>query len=173
MSRPARFSASVIRHARARVSKSSTVDELRAVQAVLLAVDHDLNRTQIAALLGVAEATVGRLRRHARKKAAQKALPRRAAWGGRRRALLTPAEEKAFLEPWAQQAQSAGMLIVGPLQAALAQQLGRRVRPSVVYRLLARHGWRKLTPDTRHPKSDPLKQQEWKKNSRKWWPPPS
>ena len=41
------------------------------------------------------------------------------------------------------------MLIVGPLQAALAQKLGRKVRPSVACRMLARHGWRKLTPPTR------------------------
>ena len=42
---------------------------------------------------------------------------------------------------------------------------------SVVYRLLARHGWRKVAPDTRHPKSDPLVQEEWKKNFPKHWQP--
>jgi hypothetical protein len=40
------------------------------------------------------------------------------------------------------------MLIVAPLRAALAQRLGRPVTHSVVYRLLARHGWRKVA--TRH-----------------------
>ena len=34
-----------------------------------------------------------------------------------------------------------------------------------MYRLLARHGWRKVAPDTRHPKSDLAVQEEWKKNS--------
>jgi hypothetical protein len=33
----------------------------------------------------------------------------------------------------------------------------------VVYRLLARHGWRKVAPDTRHPKSRPEVQEDWKK----------
>lgn len=172
MSRPVHFSASTIRQARALVSTASSIDELRAAQAVLLAADHGMSRTQIASLLGVAGATVGRLRNHARKTAAQKRVPRRTSWGGRRRAVMSVEEEKAFLEPWAQQARSAGMLIVGPLQAALAQRLGRKVRPSVAYRLLARHGWRKLTPDTRHPKSDPVKQEDWKKNSRRWLPKP-
>jgi hypothetical protein len=32
-----------------------------------------------------------------------------------------------------------------------------------VYRLLERHGWRKVAPDTHHPKSDPAAQEEWKK----------
>ncbi len=62
--------------------------------------------------------------------------------------------------------------MVSPLRAALAERLGRRkVAPSVVYRLLARHGWRKVAPDTKHPKSDPVVQAEWKKNSPKRWRP--
>ena len=36
---------------------------------------------------------------------------------------------------------------------------------SVVYRFLARHGWRKVAPDTRHPKSDLGLQETWKKLS--------
>jgi hypothetical protein len=30
--------------------------------------------------------------------------------------------------------------------------------------MLARNGWRKVTPDTRHPKADPAAQDEFKKN---------
>ncbi len=57
--------------------------------------------------------------------------------------------------------------------AALAQRLWHPVTLSVVYRLLARHGWRKVAPDTRHPKSDPLTQEQWKKNSPMCWMPSS
>ena len=52
-----------------------------------------------------------------------------------------------------------------------ATALGQPVKPSVIYRLLARHGWRKVAPDTRHPKSQPEVQEAWKKNSRKNWQP--
>ena len=68
---------------------------------------------------------------------------------------MTLEEEKAFLAPWVEQARPAGMLVVSPLRAALAEKLGRRVAPSVVYRLLARHRWWKIAPETQHPKSDP------------------
>ncbi|MBL0167962.1 MAG: winged helix-turn-helix domain-containing protein [Propionivibrio sp.] len=54
------------------------------------------------------------------------------------------------------------MLVVSPLRAALSQKVGRTVRASVVYRLLERHGWRKVAPDTRHPKSDAKAQEDWK-----------
>jgi hypothetical protein len=58
------------------------------------------------------------------------------------------------------------------VRAALAEKLGRKkVAASVVYRLLARHGWRKVVLDTRHPKSDPEAQAEWGKNFRKRWLP--
>ena len=74
-------------------------------------------------------------------------------------------DEKEFLKPWAEQAKEGGVIVVSPLRAALAQKLGRAVAPSVVYRLLTRLGWRKVAPDTRHPKSDPQVQEEWKKTS--------
>ena len=74
-------------------------------------------------------------------------------------------EEREFLEPWAESAADGGMLIVAPLRAALAQRLGRPITHSAVYRLLARHGWRKVAPDTRHLESDPLTQEQWKKLS--------
>lgn len=73
---------------------------------------------------------------------------------------MTLDEERRFLEPWAEQAKAGGILVVSAIRAALAQHLGKPVKPSVVYRLLERHGWRKVAPDTHHPKSDPKAQEE-------------
>ena len=84
---------------------------------------------------------------------------------------MSQEEEREFLEPWAEQARKGRVLVLSPIRAALARRLGRQVAPSVVYRFLERHGWRKIAPDTRHPKSDPEKQEEWKKNSRRIWMP--
>jgi transposase len=61
------------------------------------------------------------------------------------------------------------MLVVSSLRAAFAQSVGRPVAATVVYRMLERHGWRKVAPDTRHPQADPKTQEDWKKNSRKYW----
>lgn len=84
---------------------------------------------------------------------------------------MTEQQEREFLQPWAELAKDGRVLVLSPLRAALAQQLGRPVAASVVYRFLARHGWRKVAPDTRHPKSDLHVQEAWKKNSRKIWRP--
>jgi transposase len=125
---------------------------------------------QTAIVLGVGRATVARLQAAFRKQKPVWPNPARN-WGGRRQSLLTPEAEEAFLKPWLESAAVGHLVVVSPMRAALAQRLGQPVKPSVVYRLLARHGWRKVAPDTRHPKSKPEVQEEWKKNSPKCWQP--
>lgn len=169
MARPRRIDPELVAKARVVVGQATGASELRAAQAILLPALAHTTLEQTAALLGVGRASVPRLQHRFRQGLPLARSSRR--WGGRRRALMTVEEEKTFLAPWVEQARSAGMLVVSPLRAALAEKLGRKVAPSVVYRLLARHGWRKVAPDTRHPKSDPAAQGEWKKNSRKRWQP--
>ena len=169
MARPRRIDPELVAKARIAVAQAADAKTLRAAQAVLLPALAHTTLEQTAAFLGVGRATVPRLQRRFREGLqAAHSSPR---WGGRRRALMTVEEERVFLAPWAEQARDAGVLVVSPLRAALAERLGRKIAPSVLYRLLARHGWRKVAPDTRHPKSDPVAQAEFKKNSRKRWQP--
>jgi transposase len=170
MSRPRRVDPELVFKAQAVVAKAADVRELRAAQSILLPAVAHTTLEQTAALLGVGRASVARLQQRFREGFHLTRTSRR--WGGRRRAMMTLEEEKAFLAPWAEQARDAGVLVVSPLRAALAEKLDRKkVAASVVYRLLARHGWRKVAPDTRHPKSDPVAQTEWEKNFRKRWVP--
>lgn len=169
MSRPRRIDPRLVAKAQSLVAKTTDLDQFRAAQAVLLPALAHTTLEQTAVLLGVGRATVPRLQ--ARLRRYELATVSQRHWGGRRRALLNPQEEAAFLTPWLPKAKAGGVLVVSPLRAALAQKLGRSVKPSVVYRLLRRHGWRKVAPDTRHPKSDAQAQEDWKKNSRKQWRP--
>ena len=73
-------------------------------------------------------------------------------------------------EPWLVQARAGAVVVVSPIRAALAQRLQQPVKPSVVYRLLARHGWRKVAPDTRYPRASPRCRRTGK-NSPKCWKP--
>jgi transposase len=169
MARPRQIDAALVAKARRVVTETQDLAQFRAAQAVLLPALADTTLEQTATLLGVGRATVPRLQQRFRHASSPSHL--RTRWGGRRRALLTLDQEQAFLAPWVQAAQEAGVLVVSPIRAALAQHLGRPVSASVVYRLLTRHGWRKVAPDTRHPKSDPAAQAAWKKNSPKCWRP--
>jgi transposase len=169
MARPRRIDKGMVARARKVVARTTDIEQLRAAQAVLLPAMASATLEQTAAILGVGRATVARLQQRFRQSTQPRAT--RPRWGGRRKALMSVAQEKAFLAPWAEQAKSAGVLVLSPIRAALAQQLGRPVGASVVWRLLARHGWRKVAPDTRHPKSDLVAQQAWKKNSPRLWLP--
>ena len=172
MARPRHTDMEVVARAQEAVAQATTLQELRAAQAVLLPAVMGATLRETAALLGVGRATVARLQAEFRQSQQPTAAgAERRNWGGRRNALLLVEEEEEFLAPWLEQARTGGVLVVSPLRAALAQQLGKPVKASVVYRLLARHGWRKVAPDTRHPKSDAQAQEEWKKNSRKRWEP--
>lgn len=170
MARPPSIDFRLVEHAKGLAARALTLEELRCAQAVLLPALLNASLEQTATALGVGRATVGRYQTKLRRRLSHPAEPQ-PQWGGRRHASMSWEQETEFLRPWAEQAADGGMLIVGPLRAALAQRLGHPVAHSVVYRLLARHGWRKVAPDTRHPKSDPAEQERWKKNFRACWRP--
>ncbi len=87
--------------------------------------------------------------------------------GGRRNRYLTWEEEETFLRGFVERASRGGILVVSEVKAAFEARIGRSVPKSTVYRLLARHGWRKLTPRPRHPKTEEAVQEAYKKNSPK------
>ena len=119
-------------------------------------------------ILGISERTVFRNRGSIRNQDER----RQNTWGGRRHYSMTIREEQDFLRTWEAKANEGGVLSVPPVHAALMETLGRSIPMSTTYRLLARHGWRKVQPDTKHPKSKPEIQEEFKKNSPRLWRPP-
>jgi transposase len=168
MARRARFSNEEIIRMRELRDKATTVMELRKALSVLLVADTGLDASQTAEILGISERTVFRNRSSVRHQDER----RRNTWGGRRHFRLTIAEEQDFLRTWESKADEGGVLSVPPVHAALVERLGRSIPISTTYRLLARHGWRKVQPDTKHPKSQPAVQEEFKKNSLASWRPP-
>ncbi len=168
MARPAQLTTAMEKVAQQKVQKAQTARELRTGLSVLIPKKCGCSNALVGELLGVGIATVVRMQRHIREQVAG-STKQKESWGGRRRQLMTFAEEQAFLEPWIAESESGGVLIVPPLHKALEQHLGRTVHPSTVYRLLARHGWRKVEPDTCHPKRDVEAQDTFKKTSHKQW----
>lgn len=169
MARPIQINLKLIAKAAKTVKTTESLDEFRSALAVLLPAKLGLTLQNTAALLGRGTASINRMQ--ARLRTGRATVSRDRPWGGRRRSLLTYVEEIEFLEPWAERAKDAGLLVLSPIRAALSERVGHPVKASVVWRLLERHGWRKVAPDTRHPKNDPKVMAAWKKNSRKLWQP--
>jgi transposase len=169
MARPIQIDVNRVAQARRTVKATRNLEDFKSALAVLLPAKAGLTLKATARLLGVGTSSINRMQ--ARIQLGRTSSSERRNWGGRRQALLTPQEESKFLQPWAEQARQAGLLVLSPIRAALALRVGRPVKASVVWRLLARHGWRKVAPDTKHPKNDPKVMNAWKKNSPKRWRP--
>lgn len=166
MSRPASGNDGILIRAREAIASARTVEQLRQAQAVVLPLDHAMSLTDTAQVIGVSQGWACQLRRRFMRGqiagASDAPTP-----GGRKRQNMSVEEEREFLAPFFEQAATGGVLVVGQIKAALDKRLGRVVALASAYNLLHRHGWRKLAPDKRHPQSDPVAQQEWKKNSPK------
>jgi hypothetical protein len=169
MTRTACFTEEEIAKARKLRDQAQTAMELRKALSVLLVAEGDLDADKTSELLGISERTVFRNRRNI----SNQDDGEKNTWGGRRRYTMTIEEELEFLRDWEARAVEGGVLSVPPIHAALVEKLGRSITISTTYRLLARHGWRKIQPDTKHPKSDQAIQEEYKKNSLKLWRPPA
>ncbi len=72
-------------------------------------------------------------------------------YGGNRRN-MSMEQEKAFLEQYQRQAEQGHMLDIREVAEAYEKEVGHRVGNSQIYRVLHRHGWRKVMPRSRHPK---------------------
>jgi transposase len=87
--------------------------------------------------------------------------------GGRRRANLTVKEEAQFLAPFFERASTGQVATAMEIKRTLERHVGHSVHKTTVYRLLARHGWRKVVPRPFHKQAKKEKQEEFKKNSLK------
>lgn len=85
--------------------------------------------------------------------------------GGRRWAFLSFEEEEILLQPFRRRAAQGEIVTAKAMWPEISQTIGREVSLAFVYKLLHRHGWRKLGPRPRHVKSNPEVQDDFKKNS--------
>jgi len=165
MARPAR-GAEVLEMAQEMIFRAKTIEELRQAQAVVLPLAYGLSLEETARAIGRSVVWTCQLRNRFLAGETvgdgQRQRP-----GGRRRENMSVAREREVLEPFLERARTGGILVVPQIKVELETALGRGMALSSVYNLLHRHGWRKLAPDKRHPQSDPVAQEAWKKNSQK------
>jgi transposase len=162
----------LVEFAYATIKSTDIVDDLKRALCVVLGSDADLTTDLLAQCLCISRRTMFRYRdelnaiMHGEEDSREK-------WGGRRNALLTEKEEKSFLNKWETKALRGEITDAKAIRNDLVEIVGHSVAQASVYNLLERNGWRKLKPDTCHPKSDPAVREEFKKKSQNFWYPPS
>lgn len=146
-----------------RLKQANSHSEYQRIQCVLIRATLGSSAAEIAQLLGWSTATVHVL--HSRFSKEGDAIFDLRGRGGRRHQHLSEDQEQDLLAPFVERAQAGGMLTVAEIQQAYQEQVGKTVAPSTIYRLLDRHGWRKVVPRPRHPKADVAAQAAFKKTS--------
>ena len=64
---------------------------------------------------------------------------------------LSIEEEKEFLSTYTEQAEAGQIIDLNELKAAYIEKVGHSIGGSQIYRMLERHGWRKVMPRSKHP----------------------
>ncbi len=143
------------------MQQSKNKDEFRRYQSVWLRLSKGLSFKYIADITCYSESWVRQLHTLYRKGGLEAILvsPK----GGRHNENMSLEEEDAFIAPFLETSKSGGILEVGKIHRAYEKKLGRKVSVSVVYLLLHRHDWRKITPRPQHPKTDIEAQNTFKK----------
>ena len=162
--RPARpFSARLKRQLADLLDQASTRAAYERILCVWLRVTLGLPAPQVAAALGWHAGAVRNLQARVwRDGLTVLQTPGR---GSRHRENLTPIEEETLLEGFCLTAGQGGVVEAGPIRQAYEKQFGHTVHKSTVYRMLARHGWRKLAPRPQHPDASAKEQAAFKKSS--------
>lgn len=155
--------------ARERVATTRSVDELRHAQAILLPLELGLSLEQTALAIGRSISLTCKLRNRKRRERANEIPVKKQKRELRNRATTTLTHEAALLDQVLASAARGGVVVVPRLKPAFEKALGRKIALSTLYRMLARHDWRKLAPDTAHPKGDAGRREEFKKNSPAVW----
>ena len=72
-------------------------------------------------------------------------------YGGNRRNMSFE-EEAELLRPFVEKSEKGQILVLSEIEAAYRQAVGHSISCAQIYRVLQRHGWRKVMPRSRHPK---------------------
>jgi transposase len=143
------------------LKKTKTKANFQRVQSVWLRAYLSLTSSQVAQAVGWSPGTIRRLWSQYFDKG-EKALIGKGR-GGRHRGNLSVEEEAKILGPFFEKSTRGGVLVANEIKVTYEAVVGHRVPKSTIYRMLARHGWRKIAPRPRHPKADFKGQESFKK----------
>lgn len=94
-------------------------------------------------------------------------------WGGRRSKTshMSFEEEKQMMEELRTEAIKGKILVAKYIRELVEKKIGKKVSDDYLWDLLKRHNWKKKMPRPEHPKRNKSAQEDFKKNSPKYWQP--
>ena len=95
-------------------------------------------------------------------------------WGGRRSATshMSFEEEEKIMNDLKTKANDGKILVAKHIRKIVETKIGKAISDDYIWDLFKRHNWKKKMPRPEHPKKNKETQEEFKKNSQKYWQPP-
>jgi len=149
------------------MNNSKNKEEFRRYQAVYLRVSQQMPAPAIADITGFSLSHIYKIHSQCLKEGISSLSNR--SKGGRYRSYLSLEEETAMLCEIEDKAASGGVLEVSKVRKLFEEKADREVALYTVYRLLHRHGWRKIAPRPYHPKQKADAVETFKKTGPIWW----
>jgi len=151
------------------MNTAKTKEEFRRWQSFYLISEKNLRAEEVADIVNVSVKTIYQWIYYQNKGKDNTMQKQR---GGRRKYLMSWQEEEAFLKELTAQSEKGAIVIIKYVKEKVEALLGHKISKDYPYDLLHRHGWRKITPRTKHPKSKFEDREEFKKNYLNIWIPP-
>ncbi len=146
-----------------KIKESKDTKQLMRWQIVYTALIYPRKAEDIAKSIGVSKSLVQKIISRYNREGIQAIEIKQC--GGRYHEYLTREEEERFLAPFWEKAERGELTTTRVIHQAYEEQIGHQTHETTIYRLLARHNWRKILPRSRHPKADKEAQEDFKKNS--------
>ena len=148
------------------LSESRDVSVTKHIQAVYLKSAHDLSAEAISKIVGFSKGYVWSIHSSFRHKGEASFIAGKR--GGDYHRNISFASEAALIAEIESEGDNGRILDVKSIKSRYEGKAGKPVHKTVIYRMLARHGWRKVAPRPHHPKNDKSKMETYKKTSPAW-----
>ena len=145
----------------------------RSYWQILLSISFNPNRKveEYASFLGVTKSKVYKVVELYNKEGA--CFTENLNWGGRRLATshMSFEEEERMMNELKIKAKDGEIIVAKYIRKIVEAKVGKAVSDDYIWDLFKRHNWRKKMPRPEHPKRNKEAQEEFKKNSQKYWQP--
>ncbi|MBC7417919.1 MAG: winged helix-turn-helix domain-containing protein [Pedobacter sp.] len=148
------------------LSKTKDIATFKNIQAVYLKAKYNMNAESVAQITGFSKGYVWQIHSSYRNNGQEAFVLCKK--GGAYHINLDARQEKELLANFIDKSDAGHILEVSQIKKKYEELTARPVHKSVVYRMLARHGWRKIAPRTSHPKNSQVAMATFKKTSHKW-----
>jgi transposase len=145
----------------------------RSYWQILLSVSFNPNKKaeEYASFLGVTKSKIYKVVELYNKKGA--GFTNDLNWGGRRSQTshMSFEDEKKMMDDFKNKANDGKILVTKHIRKIIETKIGKAVSDDYIWDLFKRHNWKKKMPRPEHPKRNKSAQEEFKKNSPKYWQP--